>query len=337
MKKSVFFILHGIVIAFFVYEIISSTIVFSKYPNQPFHLILMDNILRYGSFLGFLYLTYWLFLPRFLMKKEYFKFVVGLLLVNAGYVLYYHYAAVFTYHLKYNYHNFIPGYWYGSLIEAIFIGLLGTSFRLFFQWDKDATQKVELEKQNYKSELSLLKNQLNPHFLFNTLNNIDSLISDNPVNASLALNKLSEIMRYMVYDSEKEFVPLQDEINYLQNYISLQKLRISNQDIIQFQVSGVLDDLRIAPMLFISFVENAFKHSSLKNLPENTIEIKIEANRDCLSFSCRNRIAEIQKDQSSGVGLELVRKRLELIYKNRYNLKVDSADNEFNVKLDLTL
>jgi LytS/YehU family sensor histidine kinase len=218
---------------------------------------------------------------------------------------------------------------------ALFIGLVGTSFRLLVEWINDSFNKIELEKQNFKSELSLLKNQLNPHFLFNTLNNIDALINENSPNASLALNKLSEIMRYVVYDSDKDFVELQDEINYIQNYISLQKLRIPAEDIIQFRISGNVQDKKIAPMMFIPFIENAFKHSSLKNKSVNKIEIDINVGTELIDLRCKNRKANIRKDKSSGVGLDNVKKRLELLYKNKYTLEIGDSENDFLVTLSI--
>lgn len=206
--------------------------------------------------------------------------------------------------------------WAGISVYAFLLGMLGTFFRLFIQWFNDSFEKIELEKQNFKSELALLKNQLNPHFLFNTLNNIDALINQQSPNASLALNKLSQIMRYVVYDSEKEWVSLSDEINYIQNYISLLKLRISNPNIIDFTVTGSINHQQIAPMLFIAFVENTFKHSSLKDKPNNKIEIKININGNQMDVYCRNTIVDINKDAGSGVGLALLKKRLNMIYKN---------------------
>jgi len=338
MKKSVFFILHALVIAVYITLIFLSSFALAQYYKLSYFFTFVDSILSMGSFLALFYYSYWLFLPNFLINRKYLKFGLGLLSVIVGFTLFFNCSAIIAASVfKVRFHVFVKGNWIGIAGYSAFIGLAGTAFRLFFQWFKDATDKAELEKQNYKSELSLLKNQLNPHFLFNTLNNIDSLILDHPKNASLALNKLSEIMRYMVYDSEKELVPLQDEIDYIQNYISLQKLRISNQEIIQYHESGEVSDLKIAPMLFIPFIENAFKHSSLKDAPDNKIEIKIEVKGNSLSFSCINKIADIQKDKSSGVGMELVRKRLDLIYKDRYQLAIDRSVNVFCVKLDLSL
>jgi len=299
----------------------------------------VDSTLCYGSFLGVFYWAYLLFIPLYLIKKEYLKFTLSLLAILVGFTLYFTFVPWFVssvLHIKF--HVFVKGWWFAATGYAFALGLAGTCLRLFVQWFQDAQDKIELEKQNFKSELSLLKNQLNPHFLFNTLNNIDSLITENSPNASLALNKLSEIMRYVVYDSENEFVPLQDEVNYLENYIALQKLRLTNENRIQLSITGNTANKQIAPMLFIPYVENAFKHSSLKAKPDDKIEIKLDIQDNELFFSCFNTTAAaIQKDKSSGIGLELVQKRLDLIYKNKYTLSIENSEKGFTVKLTIKL
>lgn len=308
----------------------------STYYKEPLLFNLIDSFLCFGSFLGFIYISYWLFIVKYLLKKEYWKFILGFLTILVGFTLYFNFMALFfSTVLNIKFHVFVKGSWIGIAGYAFACGLVGTFLRIFVQWFKDAQDKIELEKQNFKSELSLLKNQLNPHFLFNTLNNIDSLINENSPNASLALNKLSELMRYMVYESQQEFVPLLDELDYLHNYIDLQKLRVSNEDIITFTIKGDSDNKQIAPMLFIPFVENTFKHSSLKDTPDNKIEIRIEITSNKLSFNCFNTITEIIKDNSSGVGLDNVEKRLEMIYKGNYSLTIDKTVNSFSVFLEI--
>ena len=243
MRKSVFYSLHTFVILVFMTLIVLNVRSLSGYYKEPILFNLIDSILCFGSFLGLIYFSYWFFIPQFLIKREYSKFFLGLATIIIGFTLYFNFTALFISEiLKIKFHVFVKGSWAGIAGYALVLGIAGTSFRLFVQWITDAYEKMELEKQKFKSELSLLKNQLNPHFLFNTLNNIDSLINENSPNASLALNKLSEIMRYVVYDSEKELVPLQDEIDYIQNYIALQKLRIENEDIIKFSVTGDLSN-----------------------------------------------------------------------------------------------
>lgn len=310
----------------------------SLFYTADFNFVLLDYGLGCGWYLILFYISYWAFIPKFLIKKQYLKFIVCFVLIIGGFAIFTNLSAYIFLKVFKFYFNFFRVSWsFSDFMGSFLMILAGTSIRLFAQWFKDVKEKKELEKQNFKSQLSLLKNQLNPHFLFNTLNNIDSLITENRPEASLALNKLSRLMRYMVYDSEKEFVPLQDEINYIQNYISLQKLRIPNQDIVQLTVTGNTENNHIAAMLFIPFVENAFKHSSLKDKPENKIEIKINVNENEISFSCFNNIAEINKDKSSGVGLDLVRKRLDLIYKKNYKLEINKTDKEFTVNLNIKL
>lgn len=336
MKKSVFYFLHAFVILVFVAIIIIQAKALSVHYGEPLLFNLVDSILCFGSFLGLIYYSYWLFIPQFLIKKEYIKFALSLLTIIVGFTLYFNLTALFVSSvLKVKFHYFVKGWWSGIAAYAFTLGIAGTFFRIFVQWFKDTYEKIELEKQNFKSELSLLKNQLNPHFLFNTLNNIDSLINDNSPNASLALNKLSDIMRYMVYDSEKELVPLEDEIDYIKNYISLQKLRISNEDIIQFNITGNISGKQIAPMLFIPFVENAFKHSSLKDKRDNKIEINIDVQEEEITFYCFNFKSIINKDKSSGVGLELVKRRIEMLYKDKYTLSIENTAEHFTVKLNI--
>jgi len=338
MKKSVFYLLHAIVISAALFIGFLEVKGLMTYYETPLLVNLTDVLLCYGSILGLVYLAYWLFLPQYLVKKEYLKFAGYLVALIAGFTIFFEGATLFVQHvLHVKYHVFVPGWWTSLVLHTCLFSFIGTLFRLLIQWFEDVQVKEELEKQNFKSELSLLKNQLNPHFLFNTLNNIDSLIHENPSNASLSLNKLSEIMRYMVYDTEKEMVSLQDEVDYIQNYISLQKLRIANADIIEMTVNGSLKEYKVPPMLFIPFVENAFKHSSLKDKVGNKITIRIDIVNNQLHFYCNNTIAFINKDKSSGVGLDLIKKRLEIIYRNNYTLSIQNTGEEFTVDLSINL
>jgi two-component system LytT family sensor kinase len=337
MKRSYFYLLHTIIISIFVVLMFCNVFCDPSYKG-PLFFHFLDSFLFYGSLFIITYFSYWLFIPRFLVQKNYWKFYGGLAGIVAGFTLYYYLVALLLSHIStYKYSLMVTHAWLSVGSMAIFLGMAGTFFRLFIQWLQDSYSKLELEKQHFKSELSLLKNQLNPHFLFNTLNNIDSLIIEKSPNASLALNKLSDIMRYMVYDSEKDLVPLQDEIDYLRNYISLQKLRVANEDIINFTVNGAAGSKQVAPMLFIPFVENAFKHSSLKDKPENRIDIRIDIDDNTISFYCSNSIAEIRKDHASGVGMNIIYKRLELIYKGRYDLQIDNANMNYIVRLYIKL
>ena len=206
---------------------------------------------------------------------------------------------------------------------------------LGYDWFNKQKQTKELEKQNLQSELSLLKNQINPHFLFNTLNNIDSLIKKNPGHASKAIIDLSDIMRYMIYETNVDKVPLQKELDYIDNYLNLQKLQYFNNDLVECTITGDPKDKEIAPMLLIPFIENAFKHCTSKET-KHAIRFSFLLESDKISFEARNisdKTRTISKDKSGGIGLETVRRRLEILYKNRYSLQIQEKNDLFCILL----
>lgn len=216
-----------------------------------------------------------------------------------------------------------------------------TGLLLYLAYDRFNKSKIqkELRRQNLKSELALLKNQINPHFLFNTLNNTDSLIKSNPDKASATLVELSGMMRYMIYDTNVEKVPLNQELAYIQNYLDLQKMQFSNPNLVNYKVEGDADNINIPPMLFIPFIENAFKHCNDKNT-EDAITISFDINKECILFKSMN-IADTQhqisKDKSSGVGLDIVKRRLQILYPNKHKLDIEEENNLFSVSLKLIL
>ncbi len=216
--------------------------------------------------------------------------------------------------------------------------VLGVGFRSIFGWLSQKQIQDKLEQQNLRSELSLLRYQLNPHFLFNTLNNIDALIKHDNEKASASIERLSDIMRYMLKESKHDFVDLSKEIDYIESYLSLERLRIYNQNFLNYSISGDYAGLKIAPMIMITFVENAFKHSVDSNI-ENGIIIKLEIEKSRLIFNCENQYdkSEADKDKTHGIGLETVQKRLDLIYKNKNKLIINSENSVFKVNLELEL
>lgn len=215
---------------------------------------------------------------------------------------------------------------------------IGSLFRFFIDWFKKKNDLLVLERENLSSNLALLKNQINPHFLFNTLHNIDALIHDDPEKASKSLVKLSDIMRYMLHDPKTDYVELQNEIAYLENYFSLERLRLKNEKFFNYSISGSANGYIIAPMMLIPFVENAFKHTVDSNV-ENGITIKIEIAHNKLIFTCENQcdISDTEIDKTHGIGLKTVQKRLELLYKNKHTLTINSENSMFSVNLELEL
>lgn len=211
---------------------------------------------------------------------------------------------------------------------------LGCLFRFFIDWFKKKSELLILEKENLSSSIALLGSQINPHFLFNTLHNIDTQIFDNQEKASKSLIKLSDIMRYMLHDARADMVELRKEIEHLESYLSLEELRLKNKNFLNYSVCGEYNGFKIAPMIMIPFVENAFKHGIDSSI-DNVIRI---ANKT-LNFICENQFdkTEIGKDKGHGIGLETVKKRLNLIYMNRHTLSIYSENSVFKVNLEIVL
>jgi two-component system, LytTR family, sensor kinase len=220
-----------------------------------------------------------------------------------------------------------------TYVITAFFAVSGFFFCLLEHWSE--TQK--LARENLQSELALLKNQINPHFLFNTLNNIDSLIKSNPEKASETLVKLSDILRYMIYDTNVARVQMSDEIRHIESFIDLQKIQFSNSELVSISVQGNPENIPIAPMLFIPFVENAFKHCTDKSNP-SAIKFSFTIHDKSVNFesaNVSNRDQRMNKDETSGIGLNIVRRRLEIIYPGRHELKINEENNIFRVILSV--
>lgn len=205
----------------------------------------------------------------------------------------------------------------------------------FITWYNEIKLKEQLTEKNHAMEMALIKAQLDPHLLFNTINNIDTLILRNPAAASDYLNKLSDIMRFVLYETKGDKIPLAREIAYIEKYIALQKIRTSNEDYVRLEVNGAVGNKLIAPMVFIPFIENAFKHTNNKKV-ENAISVKIVIRDQDVQLICENRFdsaATKQPDRDGGLGNELVQKRLDLIYHGRHQLQVDKKQDLYSVNL----
>jgi two-component system LytT family sensor kinase len=219
---------------------------------------------------------------------------------------------------------------------ALINGIMGFVVRGFVSWYEDIKLKEKLNKKNYEMELALVKNQINPHFLFNTINNIDVMITEDAIQASAYLNKLSDIMRFMLYETKTEMIPLAKELNYIEKYIDLQKVRTSNSEYANYKVEGDINNFQIAPMLFIPFIENAFKHADNKNI-DNIINIKLSVDKEMIIFECENKFDESIKNtlEEGGLGNDLISKRLQLLYPNKHKLSINKNNQIYSVKLTI--
>ncbi len=227
-------------------------------------------------------------------------------------------------------------WWFYSLRMVIIFTIYAILIRLAIGWFESQKMKAELLLQNQSSELALLRSQINPHFLFNTLNNIYSLVYKKSEDAPAAVMKMSSIMRYMLYDATTDKVFLEKEVEYLQSFIELQRLRIITKDFISIEIQGNMEGRTIAPMLLIPFVENAFKHCR-KNVPSPGIRILLEVDPGQIMFCISNHIRQgnTVKDNAKGIGLINVRRRLNLLYPGKYSLEINQDEDLYNVILIL--
>ncbi len=225
-------------------------------------------------------------------------------------------------------------------IIILFFGILGGAVKFFVLSRNSFVDALEFNKNHLESKnaLLLLQAQLNPHFLFNSLNNIDILVEENPKTASDYLKKLSDILRYVLYETKEDETGLSKELEQIKSYIELQKIRTDNPHYVNFTITGELNDQKIAPMIFIPFIENAFKHCKNKTI-ENAIIIKFELGKDKVKMLCRNYFEENRLEiiKNEGLGIETIKQRLNLLYPKNHTLMIDKTDNWFNVSLSIDL
>jgi two-component system LytT family sensor kinase len=225
---------------------------------------------------------------------------------------------------------FRPEYSY-TIIVFLFILTLSTGIRIIQQWQQS-------EKEKVNAELAFLKAQINPHFLFNTLNNIYAMAVIKNEKTPFAIEMFSNLMRFVIYETQHDFVPLSKKIEYIDTYIELQKLRLSNSVTVNYQKSGNSASLQIAPLIMMPFIENAFKFG-VSTEKSSVITIKIEILNDELNFYAVNvkNVMSEKESSSSQLGIDNTIKRLQLIYPGRHHLKINDNDQDYNVELNLRL
>ncbi|MBS4057856.1 MAG: sensor histidine kinase [Bacteroidales bacterium] len=287
--------------------------------------VFMTTVLPLGVF----YLFYLIFLPNMLRRKNALTMTMPVAFIIAFPLIFNGILSYFVLDVLFNPWNSLGV----TYMISLFFAASGTFFRLLDNWL--ITQKRA--KQNLQSELALLRNQVNPHFLFNTLNNIDSLIKRDVDQASESLLKLSDILRYMIYECNVDETDVAREIKHIESYIDLQRMQFANHDLVVFSVMGNPKEIRIAPMLFIPFIENAFKHCNRKQSPQ-AIKVAFNISGKKVHFVCENLFDPMRKttkDSACGIGLSTVNRRLELIYPGRHQLQIREDNTTFRVELTI--
>lgn len=287
------------------------------------------------------YLNYFYLLPRFLERKSLPRYLLEFIIPFAVVITM---RVVLTRYLMDGYTH-REMYFYSSLFVVqtvsitlfivIFVGML----RFAVDWFEFEARKKEVENEKLTAELNFLKAQINPHFLFNTLNNLYYLVYTKSDNATEVIAKLSQMMRYMIYDSNHPKVQLDKEIEYMHNYIALERLRLNNEIPIRFNIEGETTGIEIAPLIFITFLENAFKHGVSNNRPGAWVDIHILLGGKVCNYTVENSKLDISPnaDGKSGIGLQNVKRRLELSYPGQYELKTEEFPDRYKVQLKINL
>ncbi|EZH75614.1 hypothetical protein ATO12_02165 [Aquimarina atlantica] len=278
---------------------------------------------------------YWI-IPRYLVKKRYFIYVVLLLIViiGWGYIIGYGEPLMDHYWFNQPYQEMAPE---NGITGMIVIILVSTLLNLSYRWFIQLSKINQIENDRLHLELSLLKNQINPHFFFNTLNNLYALSLEKSDKTPSLILKLSEIMRYTIYDCKEPKVSIGGEITYLENFIELQKMRHHNRGIITFEKNIDNEAKQIAPMILIVFLENAFKHG-FDHMEKNAfINFKLETTEELVHLYVENNFSDTENGNEGGIGLENVKRRLSLIYPNAHELKINKKNTVFTVDLKLNL
>lgn len=295
-------------------------------------LLLSRALVMLGPMFVIYMITYYLNVPYLLFKGKKLWFAVASVVLILGVNIHLIFADMSTMPsiVQMGFYAWLAT----SISTNILVILAAIGIRSFVRSHKTQIELQEKLRKTAEAELVWLKNQLNPHFLFNSLNNISSLTQIDPDQAQDAIGQLSDLLRYALYESNKPEVPLSGEVEFMRNYISLMRLRCSSTTKVEEDFRIAHNSHQIVPLLFVSFIENAFKHGTSNNQASH-ISISLREEPDRVVFDCRN--TNLPKDahnhSGSGIGLENTRRRLELSYPNHYEWKQDVVDGEFRISI----
>lgn len=285
-----------------------------------------------------IYVTNYVLLPKFLYKKKYGWFllffvamivtssvikmqIIGQIMNNPG-----------LFDLSRNLKERI----YDNVIPHFFLVMAGAAFKLIYDHSRMQQRLAEMAKEKAEAELSFLKSQINPHFLFNSLNSVYFLINKENTEARKALHKFSDMLRYQLYEMNGDKIPVEKEVAYLKDYVDLQKLRKDENYSVEFTCSPNVKGFSIEPLLLIPFVENAFKHISHRTNEKNYVKLDLSRSNGHFTFNIENsKEAERTTEMHGGIGLANVKRRLELLYPNKHELNIENSTDSYKVSLKL--
>lgn len=307
--------------------------------DQPYYVLLSTLIFSF-SLLGSFYVFHTYLVPEFLEKSKFrlfsiYSILFVFILMPAVIFALAQFTGIASLNISDIFTNKGLEQWAGCAFITLFCGGLGLLYRFTTDWFINLRLKREIENIKLQSELDAIKSRLNPHLLFNTLNNIDTLIQTDPCKASAALSKLSDLLRYAVYETKNENIPIQKEINTILKYIDIEKIRLVNPHHVSF-TNSITSNSLVPPMIFLPFIENGFKHSNLNEAGQR-LDIEFSEHNNELLFKCVNTINTKATAKEKGIGLELIKKRLDLLYPHNHKLDIKQQDNKYTVLLKINI
>lgn len=289
------------------------------------------------------YVNLYLLIPKFLKTKNYIFYTFWLLIALAFSAILIQGIFVLLLQTKGFTDQLVRMFSTHFFTAAFYVGITSL-FKFVKDWLQlqEMTLRItQIEREKLEAELNTLKSQLNPHFLFNSLNNIYSLALTNSPRTPEIILKLSDLMRHVLYESRENFIPVKDELNFLTNFIELQKIRLNNQIDIQYTIEGNIPDLKVIPLIFEPFIDNAFKHGLRNPATSPYIHISIHFQDKIMRFRIENNFfntSASKTPKSSGIGLKNIERRLEFLYTpNEYKYEINRTDNTFAIILEVEL
>lgn len=287
------------------------------------------------------YVTNYILIPQLLYKRKYILFgVIFICMIVSSSLLKMNIIGRITNNaLLLNLSGNLKDRIYDNIIPHIFLVIAGAAIKFMFDQINLQKQMAEMAKEKAEAELSFLKSQINPHFLFNSLNSVYFSIDKNNENAREILHKFSDILRYQLYETNGDKIPIEKELSYLKDYVDLQKLRKDENYSVVFNCSSDVKEFSIEPLLLIPFVENAFKHISNRSGQLNYIKLDMTRINGTFKFNIENSKENgiLKNTQNGGIGLMNVKRRLELLYPGKYDLAISDTGNVYKVNFELKI
>ena len=311
--------------------------------NNDYWYSLKSNLIEFPLNIIITYFTIYYLIPRYILKKKYLQF---LLLFISSLLLFYLLRTGLNYILvseniwpeaQGNQEPFTVIHVVELVIGAIYVIALVSAIKLTYDWANEKKRNEDLQRIQLETELNFLKSQIQPHFFFNTLNNLYALVIKQSPNAPNVVMKLSEIMQYVLYEVKEPRISLMKSINYLYSYLELEKLRYGDRVKSEISIDGDIDDVEVPPLLFLPFIENCFKHGA-RNQEDINVLISFVVQDNFLYFTVTNNYVNHNDGKPKhGIGIENVKRRLQLLYGSAYSLKTRAKGNEYSVNLKLPL